>query len=178
MIIQETGFSDLLEIYPKVLGDNRGYFLELFREDKFSQITNLSFVQDNYSYSNKGVLRGFHFQKPPFEQTKLVMVLDGKVLDVVVDMRRDSPTFGQHYKCVLDGSRMNMLLVPGGFAHGFLALENSRFFYKCTALYDQNADAGFIWNDPQLGIDWPNQDFILSEKDINLPLFETALKGL
>ena len=178
MRIQKTGFRDLLEVHPKILADNRGYFVELFREDKLAEITNLSFVQDNYSFSEKGVLRGFHFQKPPYEQAKLVVVLDGKVLDIVVDMRRDSPTFGRHYKCILDGAKMNMLFVPEGFAHGFLALADSHFFYKCTALYNPEADAGFVWNDPKLGIDWPGKDFRLSDKDLSLPQFETALNGL
>ncbi len=178
MRIQETGFRDLVEIYPSVWEDNRGYFLELFRKDELAKITNQAFVQDNYSYSNKGVLRGFHFQRPPFEQTKLVVVLEGMVLDVVVDIRENSATFGQHYKCVLNGAKFNMLLVPSGFAHGFLALENSRFFYKCSSFYNREADAGFRWDDPTLGIEWPNGDFILSDKDRDLPDFATALERL
>ena len=178
MKIQETGFRDLLEVHPIFRHDNRGYFLELFRNDTITEITGFSFVQYNYSFSRKGVLRGFHFQKPPFVQAKLAIVLSGKVLDIVVDMRRDSETFGRHYKCLLDGEKMNMLFVPKGFAHGFLALEDSRFLYKCSEYYNQQADSGFIWNDTKLGIEWPGEEFILSEKDRKLSDFETALKGL
>lgn len=166
MKVTETGFEGLLDIQPRVFGDDRGYFFESFREDTLADRgIAIDFVQDNQSYSVKGTLRGLHFQKPPFAQAKLVRVITGKVLDVVVDIRPGSPTFGQTYKKVLDASIHNMLLVPAGFAHGFAALEDSIFSYKCSNYYNKESEGGILWNDTQLNIDWEVEDPIISDKD-------------
>lgn len=136
------------------------------------------FVQDNQSFSKKGVLRGLHFQKAPYAQGKLISVIFGKVLDVVVDIRKSSPTFGKYFKCVLDDEKHNMLYVPEGMAHGFLALEDSLFVYKCTSFYHKESEAGIVWNDDELAIDWGVSDPILSEKDAVLPSFHQVMEKL
>ena len=128
--------------------------------------------QDNFSFSTKGVLRGLHFQHNPNGQGKLVRVMTGKALDVVVDLRKDSPTFGQHEKFVLDAQKGNMLYVPPGFAHGFIALEETIFVYKCTDFWNKGAESGIRWNDPNLAIDWTHENPIISDKDQLLPLFD------
>lgn len=175
----ETEIKDLWEIEPMAFRDYRGYFMESFHLQKLQSVgINGPFVQDNQSYSIKGVLRGLHFQKPPYAQGKLISVSFGKVLDIVVDIRKSSPTFGQHYSCILDDQRHNILYVPEGMAHGFLALENSLFVYKCTAFYHQESEAGIFWDDPELGIDWGVTDPILSEKDNNLPAFKEVMEKL
>lgn len=175
----ETEIKDLWEIEPMVFRDCRGYFMESFHLQKLQSVgINGPFVQDNQSYSIKGVLRGLHFQKPPYAQGKLISVSFGKVLDIVVDIRKSSPTFGQHYSCILDDQRHNILYVPEGMAHGFLALENSLFVYKCTAFYHRESEAGIFWDDPELGIDWGVTDPILSEKDNNLPAFKEVMEKL
>lgn len=164
--------AGLIEIFPRVFHDSRGLFFESYNHEVFSQ-NGISefFLQDNQSFSNKGVVRGLHFQNPPHAQGKLVRVITGKVMDVVVDIRRNSPTFGQHAKFVLEGIKNNMLYVPPGFAHGFVALEDSLFAYKCTGLYNKPAESGILWNDPALGIDWGLENPIVSDKDeILLPL--------
>jgi dTDP-4-dehydrorhamnose 3,5-epimerase len=175
----ETEIADLWEIQPDVYQDHRGYFMESFQLEKL-QKKGISgpFVQDNQSFSVKGVLRGLHFQKTPFSQGKLVNVVFGKVLDIVVDIRHSSPTFGQHFSCILDGKKHNMLYVPEGMAHGFLALEDALFVYKCTQYYHQPSEAGIIWNDPELAIDWGIKHPIISEKDMNLPGFKEVVEKL
>jgi dTDP-4-dehydrorhamnose 3,5-epimerase len=179
MKFSKTGIEDLWEIDPVIHRDQRGYFLESFQLEKLQSIgISGPFVQDNQSYSIKGVLRGLHFQRAPHQQGKLVSVIFGKVLDVVVDIRQSSPTFGKHHCCVLDGEKHNVLYVPEGMAHGFLALENSLFIYKCTEFYHQESESGILWNDPQLGINWGSVDPIISDKDSALPLFNDAVKKL
>ncbi len=179
MLFKETGFADLWEIEPKVYQDQRGYFLESFRADVFTERGIPSFIQDNQSFSTQGVLRGLHFQRHPHGQGKLVSVIMGSVLDVVVDVRETSSTFGQHYKCVLVGDRRNMLYVPKGFAHGFLALENTILSYKCTGYYHEESEVGIKWNDPMLGIDWNTDSApIVSNKDSKLPGFQEVLEML
>ncbi len=162
----------LIEIIPSVFSDERGYFFELFQNQKFKDLgLNMTFIQDNQSFSKKNVIRGLHFQSTPYSQGKLVMAITGKVLDVALDLRSDSPTFGKHKKIVLDSSIHNMLYIPEGFAHGFSTLEDSVFFYKCTTYYNKSADGGIRWNDPELNIDWEVNGPVVSEKDKSLPMF-------
>lgn len=175
----ETGIQDLWEIEPVIHQDQRGYFLESFQLERLrSTGINGLFVQDNQSFSFKGVLRGLHFQKSPHQQGKLVSVTIGKVLDVVVDIRKSSPTFSNHYSCILDAKRHNILYVPEGMAHGFLALENSLFVYKCTEFYNKESERGILWSDPTLNIDWGMTDPIVSEKDAKLPSFKDVVEKL
>lgn len=167
MEIINTPFEGLKVIQPKVWGDARGHFFESYSEAVF-QAAGLptDFVQDNQSFSAKGILRGLHFQAPPFAQGKLVRVIAGAVLDVVVDIRKSSPTYGQHFKIELSAENKTMFWVPPGFAHGFLTLEdNTIFVYKVTGLYNKESEGGLLWNDPQLGIDWGVADPLLSDKD-------------
>ncbi|PIQ50236.1 MAG: dTDP-4-dehydrorhamnose 3,5-epimerase [Cytophagales bacterium CG12_big_fil_rev_8_21_14_0_65_40_12] len=173
MKIIETGFEGLYEIESNVFGDDRGYFFESFRKSTFEVLgIRTDFVQDNESFSVKGTLRGLHYQKEPFAQAKLVRVALGKVLDVAVDLRAGSPTFGKHHTVILDAKRHNLFMVPAGFAHGFLALEDSVFSYKCSNYYDKASEGGIIWNDTTLNIDWQIDNPIVSEKDKLLPNFE------
>ncbi len=169
---------DVLIFEPQVFGDDRGYFFESFRQDIVNQhIGDVLFVQDNESKSSYGVLRGLHFQKPPFTQSKLVRVIYGSVLDVAVDLRLGSPWYGHHVACVLDAERKNMLWVPKGFAHGFLVLSAEAVFaYKCDNYYTPSHDAGLLWNDPALGIDWrnPEEAIRVSGKDAIQPLFHSV----
>jgi dTDP-4-dehydrorhamnose 3,5-epimerase len=177
MQVLETGFEGLLEIIPNVYYDSRGWFFEFYKNEVFHQAgIRDQFSQENISFSRKGVVRGLHFQLAPYGQAKLVSVLSGKVLDVVVDLRKGSPTFGQSYTCLLDDERHNMLLVPEGFAHGFAALEDSLFMYKTSNLYNRDAECGIYWNDPALNIDWPFTDPVLSDKDLLLPTLEELLR--
>ncbi|MDZ7608699.1 MAG: dTDP-4-dehydrorhamnose 3,5-epimerase [Cyclobacteriaceae bacterium] len=172
MEIKETGIEGLLEIFPSVYHDNRGWFTESHNEATFKSLgLNLSFVQDNLSFSKKGVMRGLHFQKPPFAQGKLIKVIAGRVLDVALDIRPESPSFGKHYAIELSGEQQNMFYLPEGFAHGFLALEDSYLFYKCTRAYHKESDSGIYFNDPSLLIDWGITATVISEKDKNLPTF-------
>ena len=176
MIVKETFLKGCFVITPKVFADERGYFFESFNKNKFEQLTGTSvnFIQDNQSKSSRGVLRGLHFQKGEFAQAKLVRVIKGKVLDVCVDIRKKSPTYGKHFSIILDGVENKQLFVPRGFAHGFLVLEdNTIFSYKCDNLYNKESEAGIIYNDDSLSIDWgfPKEELILSEKDIKLPKF-------
>ncbi len=160
-----------MEITPRIFADDRGAFLETFSARQFAEagITE-TFVQDNLSISKKGVVRGLHFQKPPFAQAKLVTVIAGKALDVVVDIRKDSPTFGQHATCILDAEKRNMFYVPIGFAHAFMVLEEGTVFtYKCSNYYSKESEGGLLWNDPALGIDWGIVNPLVSEKDEILP---------
>ena len=167
MKVQQTGFEGLYKIQPSVFEDKRGFFFESWNQKKFrDQGLDSDFVQDNQSMSAANVLRGLHFQVPPWEQGKLVQVIQGSALDVVVDLRKDQPTFGKNYKIVLTAKEKNMLWIPPGFAHGFLTLEdNTLFFYKCTQLYNKESERAIAWNDPLLNIDWGKENPIVSDKD-------------
>lgn len=160
-----------LVLQPRVFFDQRGYFFESYNKEAFSQAgLNMEFVQDNQSMSQKGALRGLHFQAPPFAQGKLVRVVRGAVYDVIVDIRSSSPTFGRHYGIELSENNFTMLWIPEGFAHGFSTLEdNTVFQYKCTQVYNKASEGGILWNDPELEIDWKTENPILSEKDLQLP---------
>ncbi|GGB92089.1 dTDP-4-dehydrorhamnose 3,5-epimerase [Dyadobacter sediminis] len=176
MQIRETSISGLVEIFPRVFEDERGFFFESYNEQLFKKL-NLptNFVQDNQSFSRKGVVRGLHFQKSPFSQGKLVRVISGRVLDVAVDIRPDSPTFGQHEIFELRSDTHNIAYIPEGFAHGFAALEDTIFSYKCTNVYNKESESGILWNDPDLGINWGVENPIVSEKDVILPDFKTII---
>lgn len=162
-----TPFEGLKVIHPKVWGDVRGHFFESYSEAAFKAAgLPTDFVQDNQSLSAGGILRGLHFQAPPFAQGKLVRVIMGAVLDVVVDIRKGSATYGEHFKIELSADNNKMLWVPPGFAHGFLTLQDDTIFvYKVTGLYNKESEGGLLWNDPQLGIDWGVADPLLSDKD-------------
>ncbi|MEQ9064222.1 MAG: dTDP-4-dehydrorhamnose 3,5-epimerase [Vicingaceae bacterium] len=167
MIIEESALKGLYLIQPKVFQDKRGYFFESFNQKAFNNAgLDLTFVQDNQSKSQKNVLRGLHFQLPPAAQGKLVQVIKGAVLDVAVDIRKESDTFG-HYLCLeLSEENKKMLYIPQGFAHGFLTLRDETIFsYKCTDFYNAQLEAAIRWNDPDLHIDWKVEDPIVSEKD-------------
>ncbi len=173
MQIIPTAIAGLVEVQPRVFADERGYFFELFNDKVFEKLDlPTQFPQDNQSFSKKGVIRGLHLQLPPYEQGKLVKVMTGKVLDVVVDLRPGSATFGQHEKVLLSSEKNNLLWVPEGFAHGFVALEDSIFYYKCTNNYNKQAESGIRWNDPDLNIDWGIKEPLVSEKDQELPSFK------
>lgn len=174
MKIEATPLKDCFIIHDTVFKDPRGYFFESFNANKFFEHTGLSlnFVQDNQSLSSKGVLRGLHFQRGEHAQAKLVRVLRGSVLDVAVDIRKDSPTFGQHFSIELSEDSHTQFFIPLGFAHGFVVLsESAIFFYKCDNYYNKSAEGGIRYNDEKLGIDWklPESELILSEKDLNTP---------
>lgn len=173
-----TDISGLLIFEPKVFEDSRGYFFEAYNEQLFKQQgIDLNFVQDNQSKSSYGVIRGLHYQLNPNAQTKLVRVLTGKILDVAVDIRKDSPSFGKHFSLVLSAENKKQLLIPPGFAHGFSVLsETAIVFYKCDALYNKESEAGISFNDPALNIDWhiPPGKEVVSDKDMQLPLFENC----
>lgn len=174
MNITSTLLKDVYIITPAVYTDERGCFFESFNELTWqNKGLPSSFVQDNQSFSYKGVLRGLHFQTGDFAQGKLVRVIKGKVLDVAVDIRPESLTFGQYEFFELDESSPRMVYIPEGFAHGFLALEDSIFSYKCTAGYHKASEGGILWNDPTLKIQWPIAAPIVSDKDKELPTFET-----
>ena len=174
MTIQETFIQDLLIIQPRIFADDRGYFYESYNKEAFLKLgLDLNFVQDNQSLSQKGVLRGLHFQTPPFAQGKLVRVIQGSVLDVAVDIRVNSPTYGQYKKVILSGENKNMFWIPPGFAHGFITLEdNTIFTYKCTAGYNKESEGTLMWNDPILNIDWGIDNPLVSAKDQKAELFE------
>ena len=165
----ETGIKDLIVIEPTVFGDNRGFFMESYSKKDFFEIgMAVEFVQDNHSKSKKGVLRGLHFQTQHV-QGKLVRVTAGAVLDVAVDLRKDSPTFGKHYSLELTADNKKMFYIPLGFAHGFLTLEdNTEFQYKCTDYYAPEFDSGVLWNDSDIGIDWNFEKYGLSAGEILL----------
>lgn len=170
----------LILIEPKVFHDDRGHFLEMFKDSDFkANGIEDRFLQDNFSFSKKNVLRGLHYQKFPHFQSKLVHCLRGKIFDVAVDIRKDSPTFGQHFSIVLSEENHKLLYIPEGFAHGFYTLEdNSLILYKSSKEYHPQADSGIIWNDPSLKIDWPLQsDPLLSEKDKIQPTFVQVFGG-
>lgn len=169
MNIIATDFKDLFVLEPKVLGDARGYFMESFnRKTLLVNGIDLDFVQDNQSSSKKGVLRGLHFQNAPYAQTKLVRALSGSILDVVVDLRKNQSTFGKYFSIELSSENKKQLLVPKGFAHGFVVLsEQAEVFYKCDEYYNPQADGGIFYNDPAIGINWrfEAEELTLSEKD-------------
>ena len=168
MLVKESKLKGLFIIEPTVFKDDRGYFFESFNSKLFKDKTGYSnnFVQDNESKSQKNVLRGLHFQNPPFAQGKLVRVIKGSVLDVAVDIRNESSTYGKHIKLVLSEQNKTMMYIPEGFAHGFLTLENDTIFsYKCTNYYNKSSEDCILWNDLTLAIDWQIDKPILSEKD-------------
>lgn len=169
MEIVKTSIEGLVIIQPKVFEDERGYFMESYKESFIKEnFPDIHFIQDNESKSSYGVLRGLHFQKPPFEQTKLVRVIEGEVLDVAVDLRKESPTYGKWESLILSGLNKKQLLIPKGFAHGFIVLSNYAVFaYKVDNIYAPEYDSGIYYNDPSLGIDWQlkEEDIIVSDKD-------------
>lgn len=181
MKVEETFIKGCFVISPKVFTDKRGYFFESFNLNKFKELTgvNINFIQDNQSQSSKGVLRGLHFQAGEFAQAKLVRVIKGSVLDVCVDLRKESPTFGKHFSIILDDKNNKQLFIPRGFAHGFLVLENETIFsYKCDNVYNKSSERGILFNDKRLNINWnfTNDKILLSDKDKQLPTFENFLK--
>lgn len=178
MNVEKTKFDGLFIIQPKVFHDDRGYFMESYNANVLKQADiHLDFLQDNQTFSRKGVVRGLHFQNPPYAQTKLVRVLHGTILDVVVDLRRNLPTFSQHFSIILSAENRTQLLVPKGFAHGFSVLsDTAEVLYKCDEFYHPEAEGGLLYNDPELGIDWclPEGDVILSDKDKMNPMLNKA----
>ena len=179
MIVKETKLKGCFILEPQVFKDKRGYFLESYNQITFNKALGLdiNFVQDNESQSSTGVLRGLHYQLGEFAQSKLVRVIKGKVLDVVVDVRPNSSTFGEHLSIELSEQNKKQFFVPKGFAHGFLVLEDETIFsYKCDNFYNKASEAGIIYNDKDLAIDWnlPEQNLIISEKDLILPNFKNA----
>lgn len=178
MKVESTVFKDCFIIQPQVIMDHRGYFFESFNQAVFEEKTGLKvdFVQDNQSYSQKGTLRGLHFQKGSAQQAKLVRVIQGEIWDVIVDLRQDSSTYGQHLAVLLNDKEQKQLFIPRGFAHGFLVLsDTATFAYKCDNYYAKEAEGGIVYNDADLAIAWPKIDseFILSDKDLDLPSFKT-----
>ena len=181
MEVIKANIEGVFIIEPKVFGDSRGYFFESFNAKEFREKTGLdiTFVQDNESMSSYGVMRGLHFQRPPFTQSKLVRCVRGRVLDVAVDIRKGSPTYGRSVSCELTGENHRQIFIPKGFAHGFAVLsEDAVFQYKCDEFYHPEAEGAISWNDPEIGIEWPvpEADVELSAKDRNHPLlkeFET-----
>lgn len=175
MQIEKTPLSGLLIIKPRVFPDERGYFFEAYNAKTLKENgLDVSFVQDNISMSQKGVLRGIHFQKPPFAQGKLVQVLRGSVLDMAVDLRKDSPTYGENFSHLLSEENKTQLYVPEGFGHGFVTLEDDTLFsYKCTNFYNKESEGSILWNDKDLNIDWQIEAPIISEKDEQAEPFES-----
>jgi dTDP-4-dehydrorhamnose 3,5-epimerase len=177
MKILETNLPGVMVFEPQKFGDERGFFLETFRDDMLAEAgINQRFVQDNHSRSTKGVLRGLHYQLTQ-PQGKLVRVASGAVFDVAVDVRQGSATFGQWTGATLDEHSMRMMYVPPGFAHGFVVLSDTAdFIYKCTDYYHPASEQGILWNDPEIGIQWPLSDVQLSDKDLALPLLHSQLQ--
>lgn len=178
MEVTKTRVDGVLLIKPKVFGDERGYFVETYQKERYSEIgITHTFVQDNHSMSRRGILRGLHYQtKHP--QGKLVMVSLGAVFDVAVDIRLDSPTFGKWFGAILSQENQYQLWIPPGLAHGFLVLSDiAHFHYKCTDFYDPKNEASILWNDPELNIEWPfAEDVVLSQKDMNALSFKSAVQ--
>lgn len=171
MEFKETNIPGVIEFVPRKFEDVRGCFFETFTKKLFQEICpDVDFVQENESFSNKGVIRGLHFQKTPWAQGKLVRVVKGRVIDVALDIREGSATFGHHVAVELDDERSNMLYVPEGFAHGFSVLEDAVFQYKCTNYYNKESEGGLRFDDPELAINWRVSNPIISEKDLELPL--------
>ena len=166
MILEQTHINDVILLTPRVYRDERGYFFESYNQKKVGKLIKDTFVQDNESVSNKNVLRGLHMQLPPHAQAKLIRVIKGSILDVAVDLRKNSSTYGQHFKHVLSSENKKQLYIPIGFAHGFLSLEDDTILnYKCSDYYHTDSEAAIAWNDPDLAIDWGILDPILAEKD-------------
>jgi len=183
MQIETTPLQECYIIHDTIFKDGRGYFFESFNQKQFAALTgnDVNFVQDNQSCSTKGVLRGLHFQLGEFAQAKLVRVLQGSVLDVAVDLRKNSSTFGQHFALELSETSETQLYIPRGFAHGFVVLStHAVFFYKCDNYYNKQAEGGIMYNDPSFSIDWhlADEEIILSEKDKNNPLLKDILHTL
>ena len=172
MIAEETTIKNLILFKPEIYKDQRGEFLEAYREQRLKELgLNIEFVQDNISRSVKGVIRGLHYQLPPASQVKLVMVPHGEILDVAVDLRPHSPTYGKHYSEILSAENRYVLLIPTGFAHGFSVLsEEATIYYKCHDYYNSQLERGIRWDDPDLNIDWKIDNPVLSKKDQKLPL--------
>ncbi|MEO5997192.1 MAG: dTDP-4-dehydrorhamnose 3,5-epimerase [Chitinophagaceae bacterium] len=179
MPVIKTDFPDLLIIEPVIFGDDRGYFFEAYNEKTLSsENVNINFIQDNQAKSVYGVVRGLHYQDNPYAQTKLIRVLDGVIWDVVVDLRKNSPSFGKVFTIELTSQNKKQLLVPKGFAHGYSVLsETAEVFYKCDEFYHKECEGAVIYNDPLLLIDWkvPKEKMILSAKDVASPLFENSV---
>ena len=178
MNIEQTFIKDLVIINPAVFEDSRGYFFEAYNQARFEQngIT-YQFIQDNQSFSKRGVVRGLHLQDKPFAQAKLVRVLQGEILDVAVDLRKNSPTYGQHFSLVLSAENKKQLMVPHGFAHGFSVLsETASVLYKVDQVYHKESERGIRYDDPTLGIDWKlsSEEILVSDKDLILPNFENC----
>jgi dTDP-4-dehydrorhamnose 3,5-epimerase len=173
MRVNDTHINGVLVFTPTIFQDSRGYFFETYKDEFFKKLKiPYTFVQDNESMSHKGTVRGLHFQAPPFAQAKLVRVIKGKVLDVAVDIRKDSPTYGKHISVILSEQNKKQMLVPEGFAHGFAVLEDQTIFsYKCSAPYNKESEVGLLWNDFDLGIDWQVDEPNISKKDLILPKF-------
>lgn len=171
MKFEELSISGVILVTPDIYGDSRGFFMEVYNKEVFMENgIDVDFIQDNHSRSSKNVLRGLHYQLPPYTQDKLVGVVEGAVLDVVVDIRKDSETFGQHIAVELNSENKQMLFVPKGCAHGFITLSDSVYFqYKVDSKYSPEYDRGIIWNDPKLGIDWGIDNPLVSDKDAKLP---------
>jgi dTDP-4-dehydrorhamnose 3,5-epimerase len=181
MVVEETNLEGCYVITPNVYEDSRGKFFESFNNRRFEELTgiNTTFVQDNQSVSKKGVIRGLHFQTGDFEQAKLVRVVEGKVLDISVDLRQGSDTYGEHFSKVLDSSKNEQIFIPKGFAHGFLTLSKTAIFcYKCDNYYNTEFERGIKYDDKTLNIDWgiSKSKIIISNKDQKLPAFENLLK--
>ena len=178
MTFTTTDIPGLIILEPKVIPDSRGYFFEAYNDKVFAAAgINNNFIQDNQSRSKYGVIRGLHYKLNPSAQAKLVRVLEGRILDVAVDIRKGSPTFGKHFDIELSADNQKQLLIPAGFAHGFSVLsEYATVLYKCDAYYNKDAEAGILYNDPALDIEWqvPTDKAIISEKDLQLPSFETC----
>jgi dTDP-4-dehydrorhamnose 3,5-epimerase len=177
--IEQTPLKDCFVLTPTIFKDERGTFYETYNKNLFKKVTGfeITFVQDNQSSSSFGVLRGLHYQAAKKAQAKLVRALEGRILDIVVDIRKESETFGKHFSIILDDISQKQLFVPRGFAHGFITLSpTSKFAYKCDNFYCKDSERGIIYNDATLQLDWhlPNDKFIISEKDLNLPSFLEA----
>ena len=175
MNIRKTNIEGVVIIEPRVFGDARGYFFESYSARDFAEVADVQFVQDNESRSCYGVVRGLHFQRPPYAQAKLVRVVEGRVLDVAVDIRKDSPTYGHYVSAELSAENHLQFFIPQGFAHGFAVLsETAVFQYKCDNFYHPEAEGAIAWDDPILAIDWqvPADRVLLSDKDKNHPLFK------
>jgi dTDP-4-dehydrorhamnose 3,5-epimerase len=182
MKISNTTIDGCFELTPRIFNDERGYFFESFNQHNFEEHTGVKvdFVQDNQSFSRKGVLRGLHYQKGEYAQAKLVRVIQGEVLDVAIDIRKDSPTYGKVYSTILSSKNNNQLFIPRGCAHGFVVLsDTATFFYKCDNYYNPASESGILFNDETFKIDWglPESELILSEKDLELPSFKELIKS-
>ncbi|MEM6523600.1 MAG: dTDP-4-dehydrorhamnose 3,5-epimerase [Bacteroidota bacterium] len=176
MKLTKTPFAGLIVLEPSVINDDRGFFMESYNRNQLQKLGIVNtFVQDNHSRSQKGVIRGLHFQNPPYQQSKLIRSISGEILDVVVDIRKNSPTYGEHFSLLLSADNKKQLFVPSGFAHGFVALsDNAEILYKCDQFYHKDSEGGLLYNDPDLNINWQLDlsTSIISEKDKTHPAFK------